>query len=329
MPLIHDVARRQALKKLAAFGAAATCLPQALAEDKSTLQWIVPYAAGAASDILTRYLAKAVGERLQVPVVVDNVVGGGSALGASKLARQKPHGHCVGTLDVAGLAVLPSIQPKLAYDPINSFTPISLAWRIPFVLVTAREDLKNLAAFKAQALASAQPLTYASAGIGSAIHLAMALLEQASGLSLSHVPYKGAAPALQDVLAQRVDAMFISLGAAAAHLSSGKLYAIGASGRTRFAQAPDIPTLDELGLQGFEASSWQGVLGPAGMSAEQVDRIHAAIVQAAAQPELVRFFAQAGAQVETQTPEAFGHYIQQEIKKWSEIIRVKNIVLEA
>lgn len=325
---INDFSRRQALKKLAAYGAGLAWLPKALADDKSPIQWVVPYAAGAASDILTRYLAKTVGEQLQTSVVVENVVGAGSALGAAKLARQNPNGTYLGTLDVAGLAVLPAINPKLSYDPIESFTPISLAWRIPFVLVTAREDLRHLEAFKGKANLASQPLTYASAGIGSAIHLAMALLEQTSGVALTHIPYKGAAPALQDVLAQRVDVMFISLGAAAPHLSSGKLYAIGASGSKRFSQAPEILTLDEQGLQGFEASSWQGVVGPAGMDAAMVQHLYAAIAQAASQPELIEFFRKTGAELEATTPEQFQLYIREEINKWSEIIRVKNIVLE-
>ena len=158
--------------------------------------------------------------------------------------------------------------------------------------------------------------------------MAMVLLEDQAGIQLTHVPYSGAAPAMQDVLAGRVDAMFISLGAALPHIKSGRLQAIAASGSKRFEAAPEIPTVAEQGLAGYEASSWQGVLGPAGMPDTVRDRLNRAIGQALATPSVVERFKAAGADPEPSTPQAFAAYIRNESAKWARVIRAKGIRLD-
>lgn len=323
-----SASRRLAVQSLLAAGLAAALPARAQSFPNRTISWLVPYAVGAATDLLTRHLAQELATLLGQSVVVENLVGGGSTIGAARLARDNPDGHRIITLDVAGLAIHPAASKKLAYDPERSFTPISMAWRIPFVLVTnAAKGPRTLAQLLTRAKAEPDALTYGSAGIGSAIHMAMVLLEDQAEVQLTHVPYSGAAPALQDVLAGRVDAMFISLGAALPHVKSGRLQVIGASGSKRFEAAPEVATIAEQGVAGYEASSWQGVLGPAGMPNDVRDALNRAIGQALALPSVVDRFKAAGADPEPSTPLEFATYIRNESTKWSRLIRAKGIQL--
>lgn len=293
------------------------------------ITWVVPYAPGAATDVLTRHLAESLGTALGRAIVVENVPGGGSTIGAARFARERPDGYRLITLDVAGLAINPAAMARPGYDPVTSFTPITMGWRIPFVLVTASErGPRSLADLIAQAKERPEALTYASAGIGSAIHMAMLLLEDIAGIRLTHVPYKGAAPALTDVLAGRVDAMFISLGASAAHLQAGTLRALGASGTRRFASAPDLPTIAEQGLAGYEASSWQGVLAPAGLPEDLRDRLNRELNVVLKSESIGQKFRASGAVPEPGTPAAFADYIRTESTKWAQLIRSKGIRLD-
>lgn len=293
-----------------------------------SISWIVPYAPAAASDVLTRQLAKAVSSELGQPVVVENIPGGGSIVGASRAARERPDGYKIVTLDVAGLAINPALQEKLPYDPNKSFAPIALAWRIPFVLVTASAGPKSLSELLDRATKNPKAMTFGSAGNGSAIHMAMELLMDRAAIQMMHVPYNGAAPAMTDVLAGRVDVMFISLGAASSHLQAGTLRALGASGAKRFELMPEIKTIQEQGLSGFEASSWQGVLAPAGLPEDILDQLNRAINAALKSEDVVKKFKSVGADPEGSTPEAFAKYIQDESVKWGNLIRNKGIKLD-
>jgi tripartite-type tricarboxylate transporter receptor subunit TctC len=324
-----SISRRLAVQSLLATGLAAALPARAQTFPNRTISWMVPYAVGAATDLLTRRLAQELAASLGQSVIVENVPGGGSTVGAARLAKDNPDGHRIITLDVAGLAIHPAAAERLAYDPVKSFTPISMAWRIPFVLVThAAQGPRTLAQLLTRAKAQPDALTYGSAGVGSAIHMAMVLLEDQAGVRLTHIPYSGAAPALQDVLAGRVDAMFISLGAALPHLKSGRLQAIAASGSKRFEASPEIATIAEQGVAGYEASSWQGVLGPAGMPDAVRDRLNRAIGQALATPSVVERFKAAGADPEPSSPQAFAAYIRNESAKWAHVIRAKGIRLD-
>lgn len=261
-------------------------------------------------------------------VVIDNLVGAGSTIAARRLAADKPDGHRIITLDVAALAIHPAATENPGYDPNRSFTPISLGWRIPFVLVTGTaQGPQSLSEWVRRAKEQPDTLTYGSAGIGSAIHLAMVLLEDQAGIRMIHVPYGGAAPALVDVLAGRVDVMFISLGAATPHIKSGKLRVLGASGSKRFHAAPEIQTIEEQGFSGYEASSWQGALGPAGMPSEICDRLNRWIVKALSSTPVRDTFRAAGAEPEPSTPQDFANYIRAESTKWARLIRAKGIRL--
>lgn len=328
MAFDRNQTRRSALQTLLAGGACVALPTWAQNFPSRPITWVVPYAAGAASDLLTRRLAQEVGNHAGQAVVIDNVVGAGSTIAARRLAADKPDGHRIITLDVAALAIHPAVTENAGYDPNKSFTPISLGWRIPFVLVTSTaQGPQSLSEWVSRAKERPDTVTYGSAGIGSAIHLAMVLLEDQAGLRLTHVPYGGAAPALVDVLAGRVDAMFISLGAAAPHIKSGKLRVLGASGAKRFQAAPDVPTIEEQGFSGYEASSWQGALGPAGMPREISEPLNQWIVKALSSPSVRDTFRAAGAEPEPSTPQAFADYIRAESTKWARLIRAKGIRL--
>jgi tripartite-type tricarboxylate transporter receptor subunit TctC len=214
----------------------------------------------------------------------------------------------------------------VGYDPLKSFTPVAWVARVPNVLVVqADAPMRTLAEFMAQAKANPGRLTYASGGNGSAAHIAMEYLKLRAQVFLLHIPYRGTAPSITDVIARQVDATFTGIPALLPHIKSGRLRALAVSSTARLPSLPDVPTVAESGFPGFEADQWYGVVAPAGTPAELVTRLNAEINKALALPEVARQLAAEGAEGRPGTPQVFGALIAREIPRWREVVRVGRI----
>ncbi|TMI35447.1 MAG: tripartite tricarboxylate transporter substrate binding protein [Betaproteobacteria bacterium] len=296
---------------------------------RKAIRLIVPFAPGGGNDTVARAIAQSAGASLGQPVVVDNRAGAGGMLGAELAARAPPDGYTLFLGGVGSHAVNPNLHAKLPYDPVKDFAPITLIASAPSVLVVNPSlPARTLAEFTALAKASPGRINYASNGNGSSAQLAAVLYESMAGVQMVHVPYKGLAPALVDLLAGEVQAMFSSVVAIVPNIKAGRLRALAVTGKRRAALLPEVPTLDESGVPGYEAGSWYGILAPAGTPQAVVAKLHEAIVRALAQPEVRERLVSEGAEVIGSTPEAFAAHITAELARMGKLIRDAGIRME-
>ena len=296
---------------------------------RKAIRLIVPFAPGGGNDTVARAIAQSAGASLGQPVVVDNRAGAGGMLGAELAARAPPDGYTLFLGGVGSHAVNPNLHAKLPYDPVKDFAPITLIASAPSVLVVNPSlPARTLAEFTALAKASPGRINYASNGNGSSAQLAAVLYESMAGVQMVHVPYKGLAPALVDLLAGEVQAMFSSVVAIVPNIKAGRLRALAVTGKRRAALLPEVPTLDESGVPGYEAGSWYGILAPAGTPQAVVAKLHEAIVRALAQPEVRERLMSEGAEVIGSTPEAFAAHITAELARMGKLIRDAGIRME-
>ena len=282
---------------------------------------VVPYPAGGSADILARTVGAELAKRLGQPVVVDNRGGAGTAIGARIVAGAAPDGYTLLLGTVSSQAINPAMN-KVAYDPVKDFTAVSPLASIPFVLV-ANPDLKIGSVAELVARAKAQPdaLSYASAGPGTSNHLAGEVLASEARIRLLHVPYKGSAPALNDVIAGVVPLMFDLQATALPYLKSGKLKALAVTGRTRSSLLPDVPTMIESGVPGYDVSAWFGLFAPAGLPAPILARLNAEVTSIIGMPEVSERLRELGAEPETGDPASYAAYTRTEAAKWAEAIK--------
>ncbi|HXL76922.1 MAG TPA: tripartite tricarboxylate transporter substrate binding protein [Burkholderiales bacterium] len=296
---------------------------------RKAIRLIVPFAPGGGNDTVARAIAQSAGASLGQPVVIDNRAGAGGMLGAQLAAKSPPDGYTLFLGGVGSHAVNPNLHARLPYDPVKDFAPITLIASAPSVLVVHPSlPARTLAEFTALAKASPGGVNYASNGNGSSAQLAAVLYESMTGVRMVHVPYKGLAPALVDLLAGEVQAMFSSVVAIVPSIKAGRLRALAVTGRRRAALLPEVPTLDESGVPGYEAGSWYGILAPAGTPQAIVAKLHEAIVHALAQPEVRERLASEGAEVIGSTPEAFAAHITAELARMGKLIRDADIRME-
>ena len=296
---------------------------------RKAIRLIVPFAPGGGNDTVARAIANSAGASLGQPVVIDNRAGAGGMLGAELAARAPPDGYTLFLGGVGSHAVNPNLHAKLPYDPVKDFAPITLIASAPSVLVVNPSlPARTLAEFTALAKASPGRINYASNGNGSSAQLAAVLYESMAGVQMVHVPYKGLAPALVDLLAGEVQAMFSSVVAIVPNIKAGRLRALAVTGKRRAALLPEVPTLDESGVPGYEAGSWYGILAPAGTPQAVVAKLHKAIVRALAQPEVRERLVSEGAEVIGSTPEAFAAHITAELARMGKLIRDADIRME-
>lgn len=289
------------------------------------LRLIVPFTPGGSTDILARAIAPKLQLALGQTVVIDNKPGAGGSLGAAEAARAEPDGHTLLMGHIGTLAVNPAIYPKLAYDPLKSFAPVAWVARVPNVLVVnANSPHRTFKAFLDHARANPGRLTYSSGGNGSAAHITFEYLKLTAKVFMLHIPYRGAAPAVADVIAGQVDSIFTGAPALLPHVKSGRLRALAVSSRERLPSLPDVPTVAES-FPGFEADQWYGVVAPAGTPAERVQRLNAEINRALALPEVQQQLATEGAVPAPTTPQAFGALIAREIPRWAEVARAGRV----
>jgi len=275
---------------------------------------------GGSTDTLARTLAAELGRLLGRTVVVENRTGAGGNLAAEAVAKAAPDGNTL-LMSFTSHAINASLYPNLPFDPVKDFTPLTCVATSPSVLVAHPsvpvKDVRELIAY-----ARARPgrLNFAIGALGSSLHLAGELFKMQAGIYIVNIPYRGTAPAIQDVLAGQVELMFAAVGNAQAHIRAGKLKALGVTSATRLAAFPDAPAIAEV-LPGYESSAWFGLFGPARMSPELVARISDAARLAIATPELRRRIEAEGAVPVGNAPEAFGPFVQSEIKRWAKVVR--------
>jgi len=304
-------------------------LAQAQPYPVKPIHFIVPFPPGGGNDTVARAIAQQLGPDLGQPVVIDNRPGAGGSVGAELAAKSPPDGYTLFLAGVGSHAVNPNLHARLAYDPVRDFTPITLVATAPSVLVVnPAVPALTVPEFTAYARANPGKLNYASNGNGSAAQLAAAMYESMANVRMVHVPYKGIAPALTDLLSGEVQLMFGTVVALVPHIQAGKLRALAVTSRKRSALLPEVPSLAESGLPDYEAGSWYGVMAPAGTSREIVERLQGAIARALKQPDVAQRLAAEGAIVIGSTPAEFGAHIKAELARVGNVVRGAGIRIE-
>jgi tripartite-type tricarboxylate transporter receptor subunit TctC len=286
------------------------------------VRFVVGFTPGGPSDILARAVGQKLGERWKQQVLIENRPGAGGNVAAEAVARSAPDGYTWLLGNNSILATNQTLYGRLAYDPVKDFAPVSLVAVQPNILVVNPQVPAN-SVTELIALARKQPgkLNYASSGSGAAAHLAGELFKTMAGLDMVHVPYKGAQPALTDVIAGEVQLMFATSASVIPFIKAGKLRALAVTTARRSASVPELPTVSEAGVPGFEAITWHGVVVPAATPAPLVERLNRDIVGALSAPDLRERLSALGAEVVAGTPREFADYIASEIPKWSKVVR--------
>jgi tripartite-type tricarboxylate transporter receptor subunit TctC len=288
-----------------------------------TVRFIVPYPPGSGTDIVARMLGQKLAEAWGQQVVVDNRPGAGAIIGVDAIAKAAPDGYTIGIADNGPLAINPALYPKLPYNPIRDLVPVTLVANLPFILVV-HPSVAATSVAELVALARARPgqLNYASVGNGSAVHLATELLKTRAGIDLVHVPYKGSAPALTGVLAGEASVMFVNLLSSLPMVKAGKLRALATGTPKRLIAMPDLPTVAEAGVAGYEYQAWFGVVAPAGTPRAIVERLNADLRRVIAMPDIrERMINQGGLEPVGGSAESFAAMIPAEIEHWGRVVR--------
>jgi tripartite-type tricarboxylate transporter receptor subunit TctC len=289
---------------------------------------IVPYAAGGNADIVGRIVAEGLTRRLGQQVIVDNRPGAASVIGTELAVRAPADGYTL-LLVASTFAVNPSLVPKLPYDTLKDLVPISLVGQTPQVLVvTPALPVNSMQEFIAYAKARPNTLNYGSTGIGSTANMAGALLNQMAGIQLVHVPYKGTAQSLTDVIAGHLHVAIPSMTSSIAHIRAGKIKALGVTSSKRSSQLPDVPTIAEAGVPGYQAVIWNGVLAPAGTPKPVLDRLSRELAAAMRSPEARARYGAMGAETIGSTPEEFAKFIRAEIEQYAKVIKAAGLKTE-
>ena len=323
--------RRTLLSALAAAGATSAA-PWAAAQSAwpdQPLRWVVPYPAGGGTDVLARTVAEAMRQTLGQQIVVDNRPGAATNIGGQLVATAKPDGYTIMSADNAILAYNEHLFTKLPFNPEKDFTYVGGISRFPLALVVHPAfEAKTVKEFLAYARANPGKLNYASPGNGSPHHLAMEMFKNRTKTFLTHIPYRGAAPALQDVMGGQVPCMFLDLAAGLPVITSGKVRALAIGSAKRVAALPDVPTLAEAGVPNTEVYAFQGILGPAGLPAAVTARLNGDLNKALANPAVVKRMTDFGMEALPGTPEQFRAMARAESKRWGEIIKAAGIKLD-
>ena len=323
--------RRTLLSALAAAGAT-TAAPWAAAQSAwpdQPLRWVVPYPAGGGTDVLARTVAEAMRQTLGQQIVVDNRPGASTNVGGQMVATAKPDGYTFMSADNAILAYNEHLFSKLPFSPQNDFTYVGGISRFPLALVVNPAlEAKTVKEFLAYARANPGKLSYASPGNGSPHHLAMEMFKNRTKTFLTHIPYRGAAPALQDVMGGQVPCMFLDLAAGLPVITSGKVRALAIGSAKRVAALPDVPTLAEAGVPNTEVFAFQGILAPAGLPAAITTRLNTDLNKALLNPAVVKRMNDFGMEALPGTPEQFRAMARAESKRWGEIIKAAGVKLD-
>ena len=287
---------------------------------------VVPFAAGGTSDVLARALAEKLQAALKQTVIVDNKAGAGGVIGADSVAKAPADGYTILLGTIASHAINPALQPRMPYDALKDFAPVKLLGSISNVLlVGAGQPYKTVKDLAAAAKAQPDSIAFASAGQGSSQHMSGELFKQLAGAALTHIPYKGSAPAIQDVIGGQVPMSFETVTVALPHIQSGKVRALAVTSARRSPALPDTPTLQESGVAGFDVSSWQAIYAPAGTPPAIVQRLNAEIEKIVAMPDVKAKFEALGLQHAPNTPAEFAAFNKSEVAKWTKVVKDGNV----
>jgi len=307
--------------------AAACFAPIAGAQQYPTksIRFVVPFAPGGGNDILGRVVAQKLNEGFGVPVVVDNRGGAGGTIGTDIVAKSAADGYTL-LINNVSLAVNVTLYPKLPYDTLRDLTPVSLAGRQPNILVV-HPSLPVRTVKELLALMRAKPgeLSYSSGGIGSSSHLSAELFKLVAHVDMVHIPYKGMGPALVDLISGQVQAAMATMASALPHVKSGRIRPLAVSTAKRVAVVPDVPTMQEAGVPGFDYSTWYGIVVPAGTPQPVVSTLHAALAKALATGDVKQKFARQGVEPESTTPAEFTAFLNSEVGKWAKVVKASGM----
>lgn len=321
--------RRTALSTLAAW-AAGVASPGARAQTwpERPIKLVVPYAAGGAADQTARLIAGPLGERLKTQLIIDNRPGGGGSIGAAAVAKSAADGYTL-LLDATGYTVNPSLLPRMPFDAAKDLLPVSLLMQVPMLLVVpVHSPYQSLAELVKAARSQPGRLSFASAGNGSAQHLAGELFKQGHKLFMTHIPYRGGAPALNDLMAGQVDLMFSALTASLPLVRGGKLRALAVTSPQRSELLPQLPTIAEAGLPGFTAQEWNGLWVPAGTPKPVLDALQTHTMAVMALPEVRQRLSASGAQAVGSDSADFSRFVQAQTRQWAGVIKAAGITLD-
>ena len=299
--------------------AAAASLAQAQAWPSRPVKLVVPFSPGGFTDVVARILGQKLTESLGQPVIIENKPGAGSTIGSDYVAKSKPDGYTLVMVSTTQVSS-PWLYKAMPYDVFKDFTPIMKLVEGPYVLV-ANPKLPVKTVAELLALARAQPgkLDYASSGNGSAQHLVGAMFATMGGVNINHVPYKGSGQAMQDIVGGQVQLGFVGMPNALPYIPSGRLRALAVTTRKRSPDLPDVPTMDEAGIKGYDATIWLGLLGPAGLPRDIVTRLNSEITKALSSAETRKLILAAGVEVSTSSPEEFAALLRREYDKWGKV----------
>lgn len=289
---------------------------------KGPITLVVPFAAGGATDVVSRLVAQKLGERIQRTIVVENIGGGGGAIGAAKVARAAPDGNTLLMGTIATHVINPLSMAKLPYNAQTGFTPISLIATVPNVLLVS-SSVKARNVQELIALVKAQPgqFSYGSSGVGTPPHLSGELFKTMAGLDIVHVPYKGGGPAMSDLLAGQIPILFDVLTGAASHIRAGSVRALAVTTKERAASFPDLPTVAESGVPGYETWTWNAIFGPAGIPRPMAEELSHALQAVVALPDVQARLKELSATPVGSTPEALATLVKTETDKWRAVIQ--------
>lgn len=317
------------MKKILMTLAASVALSAVAAWPEKSVNIIVPFPAGGSTDTIARAMAQHMGEKLGQPFVVDNRPGATGTIGATAVKRAAPDGYTLLVASLGPFVIAPHLVKNIPYDAVKDFDYITLPVQAPNVLVASPAQKARTVAEVVAAL-KAQPgkISFASSGSGSSDHLSAELFWQQSGTSGLHIPYKGGAPAINDLLGGQVDFSFQNVNAVLSHIRAGKLHAIAVTGDKRSPVLPEVPTLAEAGVKGAEIYSWQGMAAPKGLPGEVKKKLADAAIQAINEPALKKRLTDQGMEIVANTPEEFAAFQQREYKRWKTLIETRKITAD-
>ncbi|MEG2281134.1 MAG: tripartite tricarboxylate transporter substrate binding protein [Comamonas sp.] len=318
-----------ALAVLAAVGTPAWAQDDASSWPSKPVKWVVPFPPGGAMDAIARTLGEVASRKLGQPFIVENKAGAGGNIGADYVSKQPADGYTLMITSI-GMATNGALYNKLSYNPIKDFAPVSLLAVVPNVLVVSphQKDIKSAKDLVAKAQQNPDKLTYASAGNGTSIHLAGANFTALTGVKMLHIPYRGSGPAITDLLGGQVDVMFDSITSARPHIQAGKLKALGVTTKTRSTSLPDVPTLAEAGITGYEVSPWFAAFMPAGTPPAIVEKLGKTLNEAMTDPEVKKRLDFIGAEPIGSTPQALGQHLKTETERWTALIKSAGITAD-
>ena len=326
---MHSKRNLLALLALAGLGITAHAQPAAADWPNKPIRWVVPFPPGGAMDAIARTLGEKAAKSLGQPFVIENKPGAGGNIGADFVAKQPGDGYTMMITSI-GMATNKPLYGKLNYDPVKDFAPVSLLAVVPNVLVTnaTQPDVKTARDVIAAARKAPGKLTYASAGNGTSIHLAGEVFTSLAQVEMLHIPYKGSGPAVSDLLGGQVNYMFDSITSARPHIESGKLRALGVTTAKRSSTLPNVPTLAEAGVPGYEVSPWFAVFMPAATPKAIVSKLNKALLDAMKDPEVAKRFETIGAEPVGSTPDELAQHLARESDRWTQLITERGIKLD-